>query len=81
MFDDLLVLTEGRVMYLGPAGKIAGHFRALGHSMPPDTNPAEFAIDVVSVDYTSKVGKKMMSSDSSLVVVAMSRSIVVFVFR
>lgn len=55
MFDDLLVLSEGRVLFQGPAGKVAKHFRSMGHAMPPNTNPGEFAIDVVSVDYTSKV--------------------------
>lgn len=55
MFDDLVVLSEGQVMFHGPAGKVAGHFRAKGHAMPANTNPGEFAIDVVSIDYTSKV--------------------------
>ncbi|CAM9887442.1 unnamed protein product [Ascophyllum nodosum] len=54
MFDDLMVLSEGRVMYHGPASRVAGHFESNGYPMPADTNPAEFAIDIVSIDYTSK---------------------------
>lgn len=55
MFDDLVVMSEGRVMYHGPAGKVRNHLRSKGYAMPADTNPAEFAIDLVSIDYTSKV--------------------------
>lgn len=55
MFDDLMVLSEGRVMYHGPASKVGSHFRSKGYTMPADTNPAEFAVDLVSIDYTSKV--------------------------
>lgn len=58
MFDDLLVLSEGQVMFHGPADRAVGYFRSKGYSMPANTNPGEFAIDVVSVDYTSKVKKK-----------------------
>lgn len=55
MFDDLIVLSEGKVMFHGPARRVAGHFRSKGHAMPANTNPGEFAIDIVSVDYASKV--------------------------
>ncbi|CAN0023380.1 unnamed protein product, partial [Sphacelaria rigidula] len=55
MFDDLLVLSEGQVMFHGPADRAVGYFRSKGFSMPANTNPGEFAIDVVSIDYTSKV--------------------------
>lgn len=55
MFDDLVVMSEGRVMYHGPAGKVGSHLRSKGYAMPADTNPAEFAIDLVSIDYASKV--------------------------
>ncbi|CAN0512537.1 unnamed protein product, partial [Discosporangium mesarthrocarpum] len=54
MFDDLMILSEGEVMYHGPAIETARHLRSQGYSMPPNTNPADFAIDTVSLDYSSK---------------------------
>ncbi|CAM9357176.1 unnamed protein product [Scytosiphon promiscuus] len=54
MFDDVLLLSEGRIMYQGPAGRVADYFHSKGHKMPANTNPGDFAVDVVSVDYTSK---------------------------
>eukprot|EP00752_Nemacystus_decipiens_P009766 g8722.t1 len=54
MFDDVMLLSEGRVMFQGPAGRVGRYFRSRGHAMPPNTNPGDFAVDVVSVDYTSK---------------------------
>lgn len=55
MFDDLVVLSEGQVVFRGPAKGVASYFRSQGHSMPANTNPGEFAIDLVSVDYASEV--------------------------
>ncbi|CAM9324569.1 unnamed protein product, partial [Ectocarpus fasciculatus] len=54
MFDDVLLLSEGRVMFQGPAKRIGSYFRSKGYPMPSNTNPGDFAVDVVSVDYTSK---------------------------
>ncbi|CAB1109225.1 ABC [Ectocarpus sp. CCAP 1310/34] len=54
MFDDVLLLSEGRVMFQGPAKRIGSYFRSKGYPMPSHTNPGDFAVDVVSVDYTSK---------------------------
>ena len=55
MFDDVMLLSEGRVMFQGPAGRVGRYFRSKGYAMPANTNPGDFAVDVVSVDYTSKV--------------------------
>lgn len=55
MFDDVMLLSEGRIMFQGPAGRVGRYFRSKGHAMPANTNPGDFAVDVVSVDYTSKV--------------------------
>lgn len=55
MFDDVMLLSEGRVMFQGRADRVARYFRSRGHAMPANTNPGDFVVDVVSVDYTSKV--------------------------
>jgi len=51
MFDDLLLLSEGRVMYSGQASTAKDHFARLGASCPPNINPGEFLVDLVSVSH------------------------------
>ncbi|KAL6758227.1 P-loop containing nucleoside triphosphate hydrolase protein [Haematococcus lacustris] len=47
MFDDLVLLHEGQLVYAGPADKALEHFASLGYECPPHTNPAEFLADLV----------------------------------
>ena len=52
--DDVLLLAPGgRVAFLGSTEAALAHFGRLGHRCPPLTNPAEFLIDLVSVDHES----------------------------
>jgi len=51
MFDLLLLLSEGRVMYFGPAKEAVSWFSSAGFPCPPEYNPADFFLDVVSMDY------------------------------
>ncbi len=39
LFDDLLVLAAGHVVYLGPWSGAVDHFAVLGHSCPTYRNP------------------------------------------
>ncbi|KAI8929947.1 P-loop containing nucleoside triphosphate hydrolase protein [Entophlyctis helioformis] len=51
MFDNIVLLTRGgRVGYSGPARSIIPHFAAIGHKLPELTNPADFVLDISSVD-------------------------------
>lgn len=54
MFDQLLLLAEGRLMFFGSAATAIDHFAANGHVIPKNFNPADFFMDVVSPDYRSK---------------------------
>ncbi|KAL1503969.1 hypothetical protein AB1Y20_010385 [Prymnesium parvum] len=56
--DDLLLLgAGGQLVYHGAAGEAAlRYFAALGHSCPPHTNPAEFLIDLVSIEHDAPDG-------------------------
>eukprot|EP00611_Tribonema_gayanum_P004005 TRINITY_DN1322_c0_g1_i6.p1 TRINITY_DN1322_c0_g1~~TRINITY_DN1322_c0_g1_i6.p1 ORF type:complete len:630 (+),score=114.38 TRINITY_DN1322_c0_g1_i6:1140-3029(+) len=56
LLDDMLVLgQEGKVVYSGPTDKVVSKLSsALGVHPSKNTNPAEFAIDLVSIDYSSK---------------------------
>ena len=53
MFDLLLLLSEGRIMYFGPAVEAVKYFSAANFVCPDNFNPADFFLDVVSMDYRS----------------------------
>jgi ABC-type multidrug transport system ATPase subunit len=50
LFDDLILLSEGQLMYSGPASTLVDYFGRLGFEMPKNFNPADFALDLVSLD-------------------------------
>lgn len=49
----MTVISEGRVIYSGPTATMLAYFEQLGFACPPQTNPADFCLDLVSVDYSS----------------------------
>jgi hypothetical protein len=51
MFDQLMLLTDGRLVYIGDAHGAVGYFETLHFRCPDLTNPADFFMDVTSVDY------------------------------
>jgi ABC-type multidrug transport system ATPase subunit len=59
MFDDLCLLSEGRLVYFGPAADALGHFQALGHACPEHYNPAEFLADLVAIDQSSEEAERV----------------------
>jgi len=50
LFDRLLLFASGTVMYNGLAASAVEHFAAVGHACPVHFNPADFFIDLISVD-------------------------------
>lgn len=54
LFDDVLILTEGKLVFAGPASKMIDYFERLGHPMPVKYNPADFVLDLVSLDSKSE---------------------------
>ncbi|KAI2491200.1 ABC-2 type transporter [Fragilaria crotonensis] len=51
MLDSFILMAPGgRVCYAGPRQSALIYFRDLGYDCPEETNPAEFFIDLVSVD-------------------------------
>lgn len=54
MFDALLLLSEGRVMWSGQAGdQPVAFLEGFGFRLPAHTNPSDFFLDVVSVAYNT----------------------------
>lgn len=57
MFDILLLLSEGKCMYFGPAKDAVNFFTSAHFSCPAEFNPADFFLDVISMDYRSKAAE------------------------
>ncbi|KJE96302.1 hypothetical protein CAOG_06644 [Capsaspora owczarzaki ATCC 30864] len=55
LFDRLMLLVAGEVVYLGPAANAVDYFVQLGYKHSPSVNPAEFIVSVTS-DHHGKAG-------------------------
>ena len=58
MFDDLCLMANGRCVYQGAWSDAGKWFERLGHPIPSNANPAEFLVDLVSVDTSSDAKQK-----------------------
>ncbi|KAF2746946.1 P-loop containing nucleoside triphosphate hydrolase protein [Sporormia fimetaria CBS 119925] len=58
LFDNIILLSKGSPAYVGPAEKCLDYFATLGYELPTFVNPAEFLIDIVSVDNRSPDAEK-----------------------
>ena len=51
LFDNMLLLsTKGETVYFGASNAIDAYFARLGFSVPPQTNPADYFIDLIAQD-------------------------------
>ncbi|CAI5703641.1 unnamed protein product [Peronospora effusa] len=48
MFDDILMINEGYMVYHGPRTEILDYFHGLGFTCPPRVDPADFLIEATS---------------------------------
>ncbi|ETM48127.1 hypothetical protein L914_07293, partial [Phytophthora nicotianae] len=48
MFDDILMINEGYMVYHGPRTEILEYFEGHGFTCPPRVDPADFLIEVTS---------------------------------
>lgn len=48
IFDKLVLLADGNIVYCGPPAKCMAYFASLGHAPPGDYNPADFVMDLVN---------------------------------
>ena len=54
LFTKILLVSQGRTIYYGPPENALAYFNSLGYRCPPYVNPADFYIDLLSVDRTSE---------------------------
>ncbi|KAH0559872.1 hypothetical protein GP486_003609 [Trichoglossum hirsutum] len=59
LFDRVILLSRGAVLYSGPADAAASHFQKCGYELPPFVNPAEFLIDLAAIDNRSEEAERM----------------------
>ncbi|OLY82418.1 ATP-binding cassette sub-family G member 2 [Smittium mucronatum] len=51
LFDDVVLLSEGKIIYFGPQEELLGYFSRLGFQSPNNTNPADFVFtDVLNLN-------------------------------
>lgn len=50
LFENLLLLSEGRMVYYGPASEAVSYFTGLGYPCPEHFNPADYFMDIISMD-------------------------------
>lgn len=50
LFDQLLLLSQGRTVYQGLAVNAQEYFTSIGHVCPTTFNPADFFLDLLSAD-------------------------------
>lgn len=49
LFHEVLFLgKQGRTVFLGPANAAVPYFTSLGFELPPNENPADFCLDIIS---------------------------------
>ncbi|KAI7830244.1 P-loop containing nucleoside triphosphate hydrolase protein [Gamsiella multidivaricata] len=49
LFDDLLLLSQGKVVYFGQAQTAAAYFEGLGHECPVGWNVADYFLDLITL--------------------------------
>ena len=53
LFDQLMLLSEGRTCYFGPVIEIQKYFERIERPIPLQINPAEYLLDLVNSDFGS----------------------------
>ncbi|XP_008056300.1 ATP-binding cassette sub-family G member 8 [Carlito syrichta] len=54
LFDLVLLMSSGTTIYLGAAQHMVQYFTAIGHPCPRYSNPADFYVDLTSIDKRSR---------------------------
>ncbi|KAM0687863.1 hypothetical protein COBT_000887 [Conglomerata obtusa] len=57
-FDSIHVLSQGNTIFQGSIDNCIIFFRKAGYSLPENTNPCDYFLDLIAVDYTSEKSSK-----------------------
>lgn len=58
MFDFLCILSRGFPVFCGKTSSVLGYFEGLGFKVEKNANPADFLIDITSVDVRTEESEK-----------------------
>jgi len=61
LFDQLILLADGRIAYFGPKDKSIEYFNSIGHQVPTFTNPADYFMSQLATLDDSEVDKKRVN--------------------
>uniref|UniRef100_A0A6B2L0Z9 ABC transporter domain-containing protein n=1 Tax=Arcella intermedia TaxID=1963864 RepID=A0A6B2L0Z9_9EUKA len=56
MFDQLLILWEGKTVYCGPASQTVPYFSRVGFNCPETLNPADYLMDMLEEEEEEEAG-------------------------
>ncbi|MCJ1286021.1 hypothetical protein MMC26_005363 [Xylographa opegraphella] len=62
LFDQLMLLAKGRIVYSGPFSSCQQYFDSIGYSCPPGFNIADYLVDL-----TMHVGAERLPAEESIV--------------
>lgn len=54
LFDGLILLSKGNVVYSGPRENVIDFFKSVGHIPPIYVNPADFFMEIINFDFKEK---------------------------
>ncbi|XP_050077297.1 ATP-binding cassette sub-family G member 1-like isoform X2 [Anopheles maculipalpis] len=63
LIDDLYVLAKGRRIYSGPTGEMVTQFARFGLECPVSHNPADYALEVASLDQEDERLKRLIMEE------------------
>ena len=58
LFDKIMLLSQGRTIFFGSMENGLQHFSTLNYNCPEDSNPANFFIDMITLDYRTEEKQK-----------------------
>ncbi|KAJ1977241.1 hypothetical protein H4R34_003662 [Dimargaris verticillata] len=58
LFDKVIMLSQGQMVYYGAVDQALGYFAGLGYQCGQHENPADFYLDLMSVDVSSKAAQE-----------------------
>uniref|UniRef100_A0A6B2KZC7 ABC transporter domain-containing protein n=1 Tax=Arcella intermedia TaxID=1963864 RepID=A0A6B2KZC7_9EUKA len=66
LFDQLMIIANGRTVYFGPQRKALRYFASVGYPCPPDENPGDHFVEVIHRETTNaNVELDQFGEDSS----------------
>lgn len=50
MFDKLMLMAQGKIIYFNKANKSERYFESIGYKVPEFSNPADFYMAMMSIE-------------------------------